>query len=87
LGPLAIAPFPIPSGHRRRSPAPWFPQIVACGFPAPRLVHSFHCYLTEIGSLHNIKVKADRVPEGFRVFESEYGIDFYCASCDVPVEP
>jgi hypothetical protein len=42
--------------------------------------------LTEIGSLHNIKVKADRVPEGFRVLETEYGINFYCSSCACPAE-
>lgn len=34
----------------------------------------------------DIKVKADRVPEGFTIFESEYGINFYCSSCDCPAE-
>jgi hypothetical protein len=30
---------------------------------------------------------AESVPEGFEVIKSEYGNNFRCASCDVPVEP
>jgi hypothetical protein len=31
-------------------------------------------------------VKVDIVPEGFGVFESEYGVNFYCSSCNRPAE-
>jgi hypothetical protein len=32
-------------------------------------------------------VQVESVPEGFRVVESENGSNFYCSSCDRPVEP
>jgi hypothetical protein len=32
-------------------------------------------------------VQTDSVPEGFDVIQSQHGIEFHCASCDVPVEP
>jgi len=32
-------------------------------------------------------VKADSIPEGFKLVRTDGGSNFYCASCDVPVEP
>jgi hypothetical protein len=32
-------------------------------------------------------VQVESVPIGFRVIRSENGSNFYCASCDRPVEP
>jgi hypothetical protein len=32
-------------------------------------------------------VQVESVPEGFRAIHSEYGSNFYCSSCDRPVEP
>jgi hypothetical protein len=32
-------------------------------------------------------VQVESVPEGFRVVQSENGSNFYCSSCDRPVEP
>jgi hypothetical protein len=32
-------------------------------------------------------IRADSVPEGFNVIQLEHGIEFHCASCDIPVEP
>jgi hypothetical protein len=48
----------------------------------PRRKKAGAAELSEFGSSFDIKVD----PEGFRVFESEHGIKFYCASCDCPVE-
>ena len=31
-------------------------------------------------------IKMNTVPEGFSVFESEHGINFYCSSCNCPAE-
>ena len=31
--------------------------------------------------------KVDSIPEGFKIFQSEIGTGFYCASCNVPVDP
>jgi len=58
-------------------------EILRC----PRCKNTGTAELTEIGSSHDIKVKADRVPEGFTIFETEYGINFYCSSCDIPAQP
>ena len=57
-------------------------EILRC----PQCKNTGTAELTEIGSSHDIKVKADRVPEGFTIFETEYGINFYCSSCDCPAE-
>jgi hypothetical protein len=35
----------------------------------------------------SLDVAVDSLPEGFKVVETEYGIDFYCSSCDRPVDP
>jgi hypothetical protein len=32
-------------------------------------------------------VRVDSLPDGFKVIQVEHGIDFCCASCDIPVEP
>jgi hypothetical protein len=32
-------------------------------------------------------VQVESVPKGFRVIQSENGSNFYCSSCDRPVEP
>jgi hypothetical protein len=32
-------------------------------------------------------VRVESLPDGFKVVQLEYGIDFCCASCDIPVEP
>jgi hypothetical protein len=32
-------------------------------------------------------VRVDSVPEGFKVIQCEYGGNFYCALCEIPVEP
>jgi hypothetical protein len=32
-------------------------------------------------------VQVESVPEGFRVVQSDNGSNFYCSSCDRPVEP
>ena len=32
-------------------------------------------------------IRADSVSEGFNVIPVEHGIEFHCASCDIPVEP
>jgi hypothetical protein len=32
-------------------------------------------------------VHVDNLPEGFYFIQSEYGSNFYCSSCDSPVEP
>jgi hypothetical protein len=32
-------------------------------------------------------VHMESVPEGFKVVRSEYGNNFYCASCNRPAEP
>jgi hypothetical protein len=32
-------------------------------------------------------ILADSVSEGFNVIQVEHGIEFHCASCDIPVEP
>ena len=31
-------------------------------------------------------VRVDSLPDGFKVIQTEYGINFYCSSCDCPVE-
>jgi hypothetical protein len=36
---------------------------------------------------HSLKIQVDSVPEGFKVVQLKHGIGFYCASCDIPVEP
>jgi hypothetical protein len=33
------------------------------------------------------EVQVESVPEGFRTVQSEYGVNFCCASCNSPVEP
>ena len=40
----------------------------------------------ELSETGGSDLKVDIVPEGFRIFESEHGINFHCASCDCPVE-
>jgi hypothetical protein len=35
----------------------------------------------------SLDIKVDSLPEGFKLVESEYGIDFYCSSCDCRVDP
>jgi hypothetical protein len=59
-------------------------EVLRC----PRCRKTGTAELTEIGDSHdiNIKVKADRVPEGFMVHETEHGINFYCSSYDCPAE-
>jgi hypothetical protein len=32
-------------------------------------------------------MQVDAVPEGFEVIYSKHGLEFYCASCEIPVEP
>jgi hypothetical protein len=32
-------------------------------------------------------VRVDRVPKGFKVIQCEYGSNFYCARCEIEVEP
>jgi hypothetical protein len=36
---------------------------------------------------YSLDMQVDAVPEGFEVIHSKHGIEFYCASCDIPVEP
>jgi hypothetical protein len=36
---------------------------------------------------HCLKIQVDGVPEGFKVVQLKHGIGFYCASCDIAVEP
>jgi hypothetical protein len=55
-------------------------EVLRC----PRCKNTGDAELSEIGSYFDVKV--DSVPEGFVVRESEYGINFYCSSCDCPVE-
>jgi hypothetical protein len=45
--------------------------------------------VAELSQTDNLSwdVRADSVPEGFNVIQSQHGIEFHCASCDVPVEP
>jgi hypothetical protein len=33
------------------------------------------------------EVQVISLPKVFKVVPSEYGINFYCSSCDIPVEP
>jgi hypothetical protein len=35
---------------------------------------------------HSLKIQVDSVPEGFKVVHLKHGINFYCSSCDCPVE-
>jgi hypothetical protein len=55
-------------------------EVLRC----PRCKNTGTAELSELGSSFDIKV--DSLPEGFRVFESEHGINFYCSSCDCPAE-
>ena len=32
-------------------------------------------------------VQVDGVPEGFKIVQSRHVCNFYCASCDIPVDP
>jgi hypothetical protein len=31
--------------------------------------------------------RVESLPDGFKIIQLEYGIDFCCVSCDVPVAP
>jgi hypothetical protein len=33
------------------------------------------------------EVQVISLPKDFKVVPSEYGVNFYCSSCDIPVEP
>jgi hypothetical protein len=33
------------------------------------------------------EVQVNSLPKDFKVVPSEYGINFYCSSCYIPVEP
>jgi hypothetical protein len=37
--------------------------------------------------LRSWEVRVDSIPKGFKVIECEYGSNFHCALCEVPVEP
>jgi hypothetical protein len=49
------------------------------------------CHKTGMAGLSQIKgaqvPTVDLVPAGFKVVQSQYGPDFHCGTCDVPVLP
>jgi len=34
----------------------------------------------------DLDIQVDAVPEGFEVTRLKHGLEFYCASCEIPVE-
>jgi hypothetical protein len=36
---------------------------------------------------YSLDIRVDAVPEGFEIVRSKHGIEFYCASCEIPVDP
>jgi len=49
------------------------------------------CSNTGIASLSQFEAAnmptVDNVPDGFKVVQTEFGPDFYCGTCNVPVLP
>jgi hypothetical protein len=50
--------------------------------PVCRKTGAAHLSQTDGWSVH-----MDSVPQGFKIVGPERGNNFYCASCDTPVEP